>query len=87
MKRVRPDAILSLGRRKVAIELEMSGKGEQKYNSRFSFYGDHPALDAELHSDLEAHLLEDGSKHSSLWGINLYPEAEESDFVEFDCHD
>lgn len=28
------------------------------------------ALDAELHSDLEALLLEDGSKQSSLWGIN-----------------
>jgi hypothetical protein len=33
-------------------------------------------LDAELHSDLEARLLEDGSKQKSLWGINLYPEAE-----------
>ena len=49
MKRVRPDAILSLGRRKVAIELEMSGKGERKYANRFSFYRDHPALDAVLY--------------------------------------
>ena len=32
------------------------------------------AVDAELHSDLEALLLEDGSKQKSLWGINLYPE-------------
>ena len=41
------------------------------------------ALDAELHADLEALLLEDGSKQNSLWGINLYPDDEE-DFVEFD---
>lgn len=32
------------------------------------------ALDAELHADLEALLLADGSKPPDLWGINLYPE-------------
>jgi len=42
------------------------------------------ALDAELHSDLEALLLENGSKQKSLWGINLYPEMKGDDFVEFD---
>ena len=42
------------------------------------------AVDAELHADLEALLLEDGSKQKSLWGINLYPEAEAGQFVEFD---
>ena len=42
------------------------------------------ALDAELHSDLEALLLEDGSKQANLWGINLYPEASRDDFIEFD---
>ncbi len=42
------------------------------------------ALDAELHSDLEASLLEDGSKQKDLWGINLYPELQGDDFVEFD---
>ena len=42
------------------------------------------AVDAELHADLEALLLEDGSKQKSLWGINLYPEAEADQFVEFD---
>lgn len=41
------------------------------------------ALDAELHSDLEALLLEDGSSQKHLWGINLYPE-EAADFLEFD---
>jgi hypothetical protein len=42
------------------------------------------ALDAEMHSDLEAKLLEVGSKQKDLWGINLYPERKGNDFVEFD---
>jgi hypothetical protein len=42
------------------------------------------AVDAELHSDLEALLLENGSKQESLWGINLYPEMQGNEFIEFD---
>lgn len=42
------------------------------------------AVDAELHSDLEALLLENGSKQRNLWGINLYPEIQGDDFIEFD---
>ena len=42
------------------------------------------AVDAELHSDLEALLLEDGSKQGNLWGINLYPELQGNEFIEFD---
>ena len=42
------------------------------------------ALDAELHSDLEALLLQDGSKQDHLWGINLYPELSGEEFIEFD---
>lgn len=42
------------------------------------------ALDAELHSDLEALLIEKGSKQKNLWGINFYPELTGDDFVEFD---
>ena len=42
------------------------------------------AVDAELHSDLEALLLEDGSRQQSLWGINLYPQLQGEQFVEFD---
>ena len=42
------------------------------------------AVDAELHSDLEALLLEDGSKQKNLWGINFYPQMQGDDFVEFD---
>jgi hypothetical protein len=41
-------------------------------------------VDAELHSDLEAMLLENGSKQQDLWGINLYPELKDDGFVEFD---
>jgi hypothetical protein len=42
------------------------------------------ALNAELHSDLEALLIADGSKQKDLWGINLYPEISGEDFIEFD---
>ena len=42
------------------------------------------ALDAELHSDLERMLLEDGSDQDSLWGFNLYPDEDGEDFIEFD---
>ena len=42
------------------------------------------AVDAELHSDLEALLLQDGSKQKSLWGINFYPDAQGDEFIEFD---
>ena len=42
------------------------------------------ALDAELHSDLEAVLLEDGSQQRNLWGINFYPDIKGDDFLEFD---
>lgn len=41
-------------------------------------------VDAELHADEEALLLENGSDQHDLWGINLYPELEGSDFVEYD---
>lgn len=43
------------------------------------------ALDAELHSDLEALLLEDGSKQKDLWGINLYTDMHDEEFIEFDA--
>lgn len=42
------------------------------------------AVDAELHADLEALLLENGSKQKDLWGINIYPELDGEDFIEFD---
>lgn len=42
------------------------------------------AIDGELHSDLEALLLDNGSKQKDLWGINLYPSMQGKDFIEFD---
>lgn len=42
-------------------------------------------VDADLHADQEAFLLEQGSIQASIWGINLYPELYGTDdFVEFD---
>ena len=41
-------------------------------------------IDAELHADIEQALIERGSSQYDLWGINLYPEMEGDDFVEFD---
>ena len=42
------------------------------------------ALGGELHSDEEALLLDDGSSQRNLWGINLYPSAEEAEWIEYD---
>jgi hypothetical protein len=42
------------------------------------------ALDAELHADEEAFLLQNGSVQRNLWGINLYPDVEGDDWIEFD---
>ncbi len=42
------------------------------------------ALDGELHADEEALLLESGSGQESLWGINIYPDLEGPDRIEFD---
>jgi hypothetical protein len=42
------------------------------------------AIDAELHSDLEALLIEAGSEQNNIWGINLYPSLQDDDFIEFD---
>ena len=41
-------------------------------------------VDAELHADEEAELLAGGSRQQDLWGINLYPDLTESDWLEFD---
>ncbi len=41
-------------------------------------------VDAELHADQEALLLETGSDQTDLWGINLYPELEPGALIEFD---
>ena len=42
------------------------------------------AIDGELHADEQALLLENGSKQENLWGINIYLEKIDEDFIEFD---
>lgn len=42
------------------------------------------AIDGELHADEQALLLENDSKQENLWGINIYPDKTEEDFIEFD---
>jgi hypothetical protein len=42
------------------------------------------AVDGELHADEEALLLEQGSKQTDLWGINIYPELKGNERIEFD---
>jgi Protein of unknown function (DUF5674) len=42
------------------------------------------ALDGELHADEEALLLENGSRQENLWGINIYPELEAPERIEYD---
>lgn len=44
------------------------------------------AVDGELHADLELFLMEaeENCFRENLWGINIYPEASEADWLEFD---
>lgn len=43
------------------------------------------AVDSPMHYDCEQLLLENGSNQSSLWGINLYLDSDDTDdLVEFD---
>lgn len=41
-------------------------------------------IDAPMHADEEKELLVMGSNQDDLWGINLYPDLEDDDFIEFD---
>jgi hypothetical protein len=41
-------------------------------------------IDADMHADQEAALLAEGSAHRDLWGINLYPQLDGPDWLEFD---
>ena len=42
------------------------------------------AIGGELHADEEVTLLDQGSRQSDLWGINLYPDMAGAERVEFD---
>ncbi|TSC78519.1 MAG: hypothetical protein G01um101433_184 [Parcubacteria group bacterium Gr01-1014_33] len=41
------------------------------------------AIGGELHADCEAVLLEEGSRQENVWGINLYVEKGENEWIEF----
>ena len=41
-------------------------------------------LDADLHADQEAELLSEGAAQRDLWGINLYPDLPDEEWLEFD---
>ncbi len=42
------------------------------------------AIGGELHADEEAILLDQGSKQSDLWGINIYVNEPRESWIEFD---
>ena len=42
------------------------------------------AVGGELHADEEALLIENGSKQINLWGINIYPDIKDDNWIEFD---
>jgi hypothetical protein len=41
-------------------------------------------VDAQVHADMEAFLLDEGSDQNNLWGINLYPDQFGDHWIEFD---
>lgn len=42
------------------------------------------AVGGELHADEEEILIKDGSRQEDLWGINIYPDLTDENFIEFD---
>ena len=42
------------------------------------------ALGGEMHADEESILLQRGSRQSDLWGINIYPDKQRPEWIEFD---
>lgn len=42
------------------------------------------AVGGELHADEEALLLEQGSRQENLWGINIYFDRSDEEWIEFD---
>lgn len=41
------------------------------------------AVDAELHADLETHLIKKGSSQKEIWGVNLYLQKEKNEWIEY----
>ena len=42
------------------------------------------AVGGDMHADEEAALLDTGSLQQNLWGINLYPDLSDDQWIEFD---
>jgi hypothetical protein len=42
------------------------------------------AIGGDMHADEEAALLDGGSVQQNLWGINLYPDLPDDQWIEFD---
>ena len=40
-------------------------------------------VNAELHTQLEAYLLQNGSKQEDLWGIRIYPALEANQMIQY----
>ena len=38
----------------------------------------------DLHADEEQILIEQGSDQENLWGINIYPDKQRNEWIEFD---
>ncbi len=41
------------------------------------------AFGGEMHSDIEAVLLENGARQEDLWGFNIYPELSHDSWIEY----
>lgn len=72
---------------KISIN-ELQGMAEQLFGNLVKAVVDIEkeimAVNGELHADEEALLLSEGSEQKNLWGINIYPEIEGEDWIEFD---
>lgn len=80
MRRVSPGDIISLADLRTLAQARFGDmvKGVVDLERRVML------LDADLHADQEAELLAEGSAQRDLWGINLYPDVDGPDWLEFD---
>ena len=74
-------------REKVTLD-ELKKMSEKMYNRLVKAVVDVKnniiAIDVQMHADAEMVLLEEGSQQEDLWGINLYPERDPENWIEFD---
>lgn len=78
--------MISIIREKISIE-ELKKMAEDMFGSFVKAVLDTEkkimAVNGELHADMEATLIEDGSNQKCLWGINIYPDKSEDEMIEF----